>query len=613
MKARHAMPFGATLVDGGRGVSFSIWAPAARSAVVHVDGAPLEMVPGPGGFFECLAERAAPGSRYAFSFDGAELRVPDPASRFNPDDVHAPSEVVDPESFDWPDASWRGRPWSGAALYELHVGTFTAEGTYDAARSRLDYLAELGMDAIELMPLADTPGRRNWGYDGVLPFAPESRYGRPDALKRFVSAAHERGLMVLLDVVYNHFGPDGNYLHLYAPDFFTARHQTPWGNALNFDGERADAVRSFFIHNALYWLEEYRFDGLRLDAVHGIVDDSDPDFLSELAAEVRRLGAHAGREIHLVLENDRNEARRLRRDAAGKPAAYTSQWNDDFHHAVHVLLTGERGAHYRDYDRPAVRLLRALHEGFVYQGEPSGFRGGASRGEPSGDLPPDAFVNFLQNHDQIGNRADARRLWMLVAHERVRAAETLLLLLPTPILLFMGDEFHARTPFPFFCDFQGELAAAVNEGRRREHAGFGAGGDEPPEPNTPEARGAAVLRWGAIGAPEHAASLERHRALLALRHEVFDGRMPARSAGGDLLGERALRARWRLADGSTLHVVANLDDRELAASRGEGLAPPGDWLASTERLPPAMGPSSIRSSPAPSQLPAWYVLWTLER
>src|SRR6185436_18100893 len=221
------------------GVSFSIWAPAARAATLHVDGASVPMAPGPGGFFECMAERAAAGSRYAFSFDDAPLRVPDPASRFNPDDVHAPSEVVDPEAFDWRDGDWRGRPWSGAAIYELHVGTFTAEGTYDAARSRLDYLAELGVDAIELMPLADTPGRRNWGYDGVLPFAPESRYGRPEALKRFVAAAHERGLMVLLDVVYNHFGPDGNYLHVYAPQFFTGRHRTPWGAAINFDGAEA--------------------------------------------------------------------------------------------------------------------------------------------------------------------------------------------------------------------------------------------------------------------------------------------------------------------------------------------------------------------------------------
>jgi malto-oligosyltrehalose trehalohydrolase len=591
------MPFGATLVDGDRGVSFSVWAPAARRAVLHVDGESLPMAPGLGGFFECVVQHAAAGSRYAFSFDDAELRVPDPASRFNPDDVHAPSEVIDPQAFDWPNDGWRGRPWSGAAIYELHVGTFTPEGTYDAARARLDYLVELGITAVELMPLADTPGRHNWGYDGVLPFAPESVYGRPEALKRFVAAAHAHGLMVLLDVVYNHFGPDGNYLHLYAPDFFTPRHKTPWGNALNFDGERADAVRSFFVHNALYWLEEYRFDGLRLDAVHGIVDDSDPDFLSELAAQVRALAANEQREIHLVLENDRNEARYLRRDAAGRPVAYTAQWNDDFHHAVHVLLTGERGAHYRDYDRPAERLLRALREGFVYQGEPSPFRGGAARGEPSADLPPDAFVNFLQNHDQIGNRADARRLSMVVAHERMRAAETLLALLPTPILLFMGDELRSRTLFPFFCDFTGELAEAVTEGRRREHGDMGAGGAEPPAPNTSAARAAAVLPWHELDSPEHAASLERHRTLLGLRRELFHGRMPARNPGGELLGERALHAHWQLADGATLHLLANLDDRELSASGA-----PGEPLASTERAPSAGEP-----------LPAWYVAWTLAR
>src|SRR5690606_35457668 len=276
-----------------------------------------------------------------------DRRVPDPASRFNPDDVHAPSEVVDPCAYTWRTGGWRGRPWHEAVLYELHVGTFTAAGTYAAAEERLEYLADLGVTALELMPLADTPGRYNWGYDGVLPFAPEGGYGRPEDLKRFIDAAHELSLMVLLDVVYNHFGPDGNYLPLYAPQFFTERHHTPWGNAINFDGEHSETVRDFFVHNALYWLEEYRFDGLRLDAVHTIADDSDPDFLTELAERVAPLTAE--RHVHLVLENDKNEAHYLRRDASGRPLAYTAQWNDDWHHALQVLLTAEDRGHYEDY------------------------------------------------------------------------------------------------------------------------------------------------------------------------------------------------------------------------------------------------------------------------
>ena len=293
------MPFGAELAE--RGVRFAIWAPGAADARLHLDGHVLPMERGEDGFFVRVEESARAGSRYAYSFDGRDLLVPDPASRFNPEDVHAPSEVVDPNAFDWTDEQWHGRPWREAVIYELHVGTFTPEGTYAAARARLDYLAELGVTAIELMPLADTPGTRNWGYDGVLPFAPEHGYGRPEELKRFVQAAHACGLMVLLDVVYNHFGPEGNYLALYAPQFFTDRHHTPWGGALNFDDDSSEIVRRFFIHNALYWLEEYHFDGLRLDAVHAIADDSNPSFLDAARsgrpfARLRSCGASRARE-----------------------------------------------------------------------------------------------------------------------------------------------------------------------------------------------------------------------------------------------------------------------------------------------------------------------------
>ena len=401
--------------------------------------------------------------------------------------------------------------------------------------------------------------------------------------------------MVFLDVVYNHFGPEGNYLHRYAPQFFTERHKTPWGAAINFDGADSRPVRDFFIHNALYWLEEYHFDGLRLDAVHAIIDDSEPDFLSDLAAAVKL--TTLPRLTHLVLENDRNAARRLRRDSSGQPLAYSAQWNDDFHHVLHVLITGERGGHYQDYDRPAEQLLKSLLEGFVFQGETSRYRGGKARGEPTGDLPPDAFVNFLQNHDQIGNRHDGKRLWMLEPAPKVRAAETLLLLLPTPVLLFMGDEFHAASTFPFFCDFEGELADAVNEGRRREFGKVGPELGDLPSPTDPGARDAAVLDWRSSDMLPHRDVHAFYRRLLKLRRDVLFARLPANRATGSMIGAAALMAQWQLADGARLRVTANLSDTPASGSIAGG-----EVLAATEALAEHAG-----------ALPPWFVAWTLER
>jgi maltooligosyltrehalose trehalohydrolase len=586
------MPFGAAATPDG--TRFAIWAPTAQGAHVEVDGRRVPMQRAARGFFECLDRGAGPGSRYAFRFDGVEIAVPDPASRFNPDGIHSSSEVVDADAYEWRDGSWRGRPFHDAVIYELHVGTFTPQGTYAAAAERLDYLASLGVTAIELMPLAATPGRWNWGYDGVLPFAPHAPYGRPDDLKRFIDAAHERGLMVLLDVVYNHFGPDGNYLGHYAQQFFTARHKTPWGNAINFDDRSSAVVRQFFIHNALYWLEEYHFDGLRLDAVHAIVDDSDPSFLRELAATVH--ATPSGRAVHLVLENDRNDAELLARDVAGGTVGFTAQWNDDFHHALYVLLTGETRGHYGDYAAPGAQLLRSLLEGFAYQGERSAHRG-KPRGSASAELPPEAFVNFLQNHDQIGNRADAARLWTLLDAQRMLAAETLLALLPTPILLFMGDELHAPSGFPFFCDFTGELARAVTEGRRAEFASLwhDVDANSVPGPATEAARNAAVIDWTAITREPHKTALERARHRFALRRRELAPRLPARSAGGTLLGDAALTARWSLADGATLTLAANLADKAYS-------------------VPPAARGRRLLSTAATleSGWPAWYVEWALE-
>jgi malto-oligosyltrehalose trehalohydrolase len=592
MKSAHDMPFGAALTPDG--VRFAIWAPSVDSAQVEVDGRRVPMLRGAQGFFHCFDADASAGSRYTFRFGGADLAVPDPASRFNPDGVHAPAEVLDPSAYEWRDGDWRGRPFQDAVIYELHVGTFTPQGTYAAAAERLDYLAALGVTAIELMPLAATPGRWNWGYDGVLQYAPHAPYGRPEDLKRFVDAAHERGLMVLLDVVYNHFGPEGNYLGHYAQQFFTARHQTPWGNGINFDDRSSSVVRQFFIHNALYWLEEYHFDGLRLDAVHAIIDDSDPSFLRELAAVVHAMPS--SRALHLVLENDRNDAALLTRDGARRPVAYTGQWNDDFHHALFALLTGEKRGHYADYAEPGKMLLRTLQEGFAFQGEHSAHRGEA-RGSASAGIPLEAFVNFLQNHDQIGNRADAARLWMLLAPPRMLAAETLLALLPTPILMFMGDEFHAPSRFPFFCDFGGELARAVTEGRRNEFGSLwqDAAADAVPGPATEAARDAARLDWAALTLEPHKHALMRARQRFALRRQELAPRLPAQAAGGTLLAPATLTARWSLADGKTLALAANFTDAPFPAP------------------PAARGRTLLTTAEAVGgQWPPWYVEWALE-
>lgn len=597
MRCAHSMPFGAEL--SAVGARFAIWAPAAPRVDLELGGeAPRPMERRNDGFHVLTVRGAAAGERYAYLIDGR--RVPDPASRYNPDGADGPGELIDPTAFEWRDGGWSGRPWRDTVIYELHVGAFTPEGTLAAAAERLPYLAKLGVTAVELMPIADGPGERNWGYDGVLPYAIRRAYGRPEDLKAFVQAAHRQGLMVFLDVVYNHFGPAGNYLGHYAPQFFTSRHATPWGDAMNFDGDDASPVRSFFVHNALFWLEEYRFDGLRLDAVHAIIDDSERHILTELADAVH--DGISGREVHLVLENADNEARHLERSAGGKPKHYVAQWNDDFHHAMHVLVSGETAGYYEDFDRAGERLLRCLVEGFAYQGEPSRHAGGEPRGEPSSHLPPDAFVNFLQNHDQIGNRAFAERLWMLAEPHKMRAAETLLLLLPTPILLFMGDEFRAPSPFPFFCDFDGELADAVREGRRIEFAHFfeNAADDVEsiPDPNDPRTLETARLDWSAAAGGHHADAAQRYERLLSIRRDVLVPRLPAGRARGRMLSEHAVETVWPLTD-ADLTLVANLGDGPAAITEW----PAGELLASSEPL----------SRRRPAQIPPWLAAWFLHR
>jgi isoamylase len=578
----HELRFGAELRPDGM-VRFRLWAPGQDRVAVILDerDEALTMSGSEDGWFE-LVTAAVPGTRYRYQLENG-LRIADPAARAQDGDVQGPSLVVDPNNYAWQNPAWAGRPWPETVLYELHVGTFSEQGTFEGVREKLAHLAALGVTAIELMPLADFAGWRNWGYDGVLPFAPAHAYGSSDDLKRLIDHAHGLGLMVFLDVVYNHFGPDGNYLPLLAPEFFNEDLHTPWGPAIDFTQR---PVRDFVINNALYWLEEYRFDGLRLDAVHAIEDPSEVHILTELAETVRRtIGSE--RYVHLVLENDANQARYLERDAAGNPLQYSAQWNDDFHHVAHTLLTGESAGYYGDYaDRPVERLARALDRGFVYQGEPSAHRGDIPRGEPTGDLPPLAFVDFLQNHDQIGNRAFGERLTMLAEPERVRMMQALVLLAPQVPLLFMGEEWGAREPFLFFCDFHDELAAAVREGRRREFAHFPEFADDAsrariPDPNAESTFEASRLDWSELELSEHEDWLEGIATLLRIRRELIVPRL----GGGRVAGlgaaswnGAALSAGWRLADGARLSLVANFGSEPAT---GFSL-PEGDLLFESE-------------------------------
>jgi 1,4-alpha-glucan branching enzyme/maltooligosyltrehalose trehalohydrolase len=601
-----ARGFGAAIEPGG--VRFRLWAPDCREIALHLEGpavtAEVPLARDRDGWCEAFIPDVGAGTRYRYRIDG-DVLVPDAASRFQPDDVHGASEIIDPYAYAWRCIHWHGRPWEEAVIYELHVGTVSPEGTFRGVESRLDALVDLGITAIELMPVADFPGARDWGYNGVSLFAPDSRYGRPEDLKALIDAAHARGLMVLLDVVYNHFGPEGNYLHLYARRFFDAERHTPWGAAINFDGEHSQWVRRFFIENAVHWLSEYRFDGLRLDAVHAI-DDRSPQHILEALAEAVYAAIPEDRHVHLVLENDRNEARFLQRPAGRQPPRYVAQWNDDGHHAFHVLLTGEAAGYYADYaDDPGRHLGRCLTEGFAYQGDPSPFRGGERRGEESAALPPRAFVNFLQNHDQVGNRAFGERLAALTTPEALRAAVAVLLLAPSPPLLFMGEEWAAADPFLFFCDLGSDLKQAVRDGRRREFSTFPAFRDPAarariPDPTAEATFAASILDWQARDRPQHAAMLDHYRRLLMLRRQHVVPRLHGMAGhSGRVLWRdgTALAADWRLGDGSILSLSTNLGADPIATP-----------------LPAASGHPLFELAAAAADaatLPPWSVSWRL--
>jgi malto-oligosyltrehalose trehalohydrolase len=573
------LPFGASLTAPDR-VRFRLWAPAERAVAVEIDGSTVAMTRSADGWFEAEA-RGSAGARYRYRL-GSGLVVPDPAARAQGDDVHDPSLVIDPRAYRWKHPEWRGRKWHETVLYELHVGTL---GGFAGVQAALPDLARLGVSAVELMPVNDFPGRRNWGYDGVLPFAPDRSYGTPDELKALVDAAHASGLMIFLDVVYNHFGPDGNYLAAYAPGFFRSDIATPWGAAIDF---RRPEVRRFFTENALYWLMEYRFDGLRFDAVHAI---SEADWLDEMAAAVRAT-VEPDRHVHLVLEHDGNAAEHLRR-------GFDAQWNDDAHHVLHVLLTGEADGYYADYaERPADRLARCLREGFVYQGDPSPYRQGRRRGSPSADLPPSAFVSFLQNHDQVGNRPFGDRLVERVDPAALQAAVALQLLCPQVPLIFMGEEGASRTPFLYFTDHHSELAKAVREGRRREFAGFtgfqaGETAEAIPDPN-------AERTFEASRAEDDPACGEERRALygrlLALRAALLAPHLDgARAMAACSVGPAAVAARWRLANGAVLDLLCNLANEpcEVEQSTGDLLFESRAGIAEQVRRGRLPGPATV--------------------
>jgi maltooligosyltrehalose trehalohydrolase len=610
MKRKHHMPFGAECCENGS-VRFRLWAPEAQRVdlVLHdTNSRALSLVKNDEGWFELTTDEAGVGSRYNFQIDG-RLNVPDPASRFQPLDVNGPSEVVNPIAFEWQDGEWHGSPWEETVIYELHVGTFTPAGTFRALEERLDYLVELGITALELMPVSDFSGRRNWGYDGVLPYAPDNCYGTPDDLKKLIQSAHRKGLMVFLDVVYNHFGPEGNYLREYSQEFFTERHQTPWGDAINFDGRGSRVVRDFFIHNALYWLEEYRFDGLRLDAVHEIVDDSVPHILTELADHVRK-NFEGKRHVHLILENYRNIAHYLVCDEQNQARWYDAQWNDDIHHTLHVLTTKEKDGYYSDYSHRPIELLgRCLTEGFAYQGERSQYHK-EPRGEVSRHLPPTAFVSFLQNHDQIGNRAFGERITALADEQAVKAAMAILLLAPSPPLLFMGEEFAAQTPFLFFCDFHGKLAADVTQGRRAEFAGFSHFRsqdvrDRIPDPHDEQTFLQSKIDWESLKGEASQKRLRFYRELLALRKKEIVPLLHSAGAKAHanfcIYGQSGIAVKWHFG-AAVLSLTGNLGSSEAV----EIPRPCGRTLYTSL-------PRSVDRGPAQAQVEmrVWSVAWFL--
>jgi maltooligosyltrehalose trehalohydrolase len=526
----QTLSYGATL--RGEEGEFRVWAPIPNEItlrLMRVGGRPANIPMRRDGEDFVASAAAAAGDRYAYVLDGG-LPIPDPVSRFLPEGVHGPSEIVDPAAFQWNDDGWRGLALRDYVIYELHVGTFTPEGTFDSAITKLESLKQLGITVVEVMPVSAFPGVRNWGYDGVSPYAVQASYGGPEAFKRFIDAAHRVGLAVILDVVYNHLGPEGNYLRNFGP-YFTAHHKTPWGDAVNYDAAGCAHVRRYVVENALYWIREYHLDGLRLDAVQTIKDDSPKHILAEIQERVQALAGELGRTVNVIAETDENDSRYTRAARDGG-CGLDAVWSDDFHHAVHAYFTGERQGYYRGFG-DSEQIARALREGYVFQGQHYSFWN-APRGTSAKDVPLPANIISLQNHDQVGNRAQGERLSVIVPRGTRKLAAALLLLAPHTPLLFMGEEYDETVPFQYFADFEDpELRKAVSQGRRSEFKDFDF--SEVPDPENPETFRRSKLTWAT--AQENLAMLEWYRRLLQLRKQyVTDGERTADAqyAGGVL-------------------------------------------------------------------------------
>lgn len=572
-KLARRLPVGAETLPGG-GVHFRVWAPRRRRVEVVFEGerAPASLVleAEEGGYFSGFAEGAGAGALYRFRLDGEEYLYPDPASRFQPDGPHKASRVVDPTTFRWTDEDWQGASLKGQVVYELHVGAFTREGTLAAAAAQLKELASLGVTCVELMPVAEFPGRFGWGYDGVCLFAPTRLYGEPDDLRRFVDEAHRHQVAVILDVVYNHLGPDGNYLAQFSPDYFTERHKTEWGDGIDFDGRHSEPVREFFLANARYWIEEFHFDGLRLDATQSIKDDSDEHFLCALTREVR--AAARGRETIIVGENEPQEAGMI------LDFGLDGLWNDDFHHTAMVALTGRSEAYYSDYQGTPQEFVSAAKYGFLYQGQRYKWQR-QRRGTPTLRIAPHAFVSFIQNHDQIANSARGLRAHRQTSPGRLRAMTALLLLMPSTPMLFMGQEFGATAPFHYFADHEPELAGKVRRGRAEFLAQFRSIATREtrtrlPDPAAPETFERCKLDHAERDS--HREVYELHRDLLRLRRAdpVFNAQEP-RALDGAVLGPEAFVLRYfGVEDDDRLLVVNFGSDLNLNPAPEPLLAPP---------------------------------------
>lgn len=559
-----------------QGVSYCVWAPDHREVTARVRRLAggtvidLPLAPQGDGYFAGDDLSGMAGDRYAFVLDG-EAPLPDPASRFQPEGVHAWSECIDPDRFRWRCAGWQRPGWTGQSIYELHVGTFTTEGTFRAAIGKLEHVASLGIGAIEIMPVADFPGERNWGYDGVALYAPARCYGRPDDLRALVDAAHEQGLAVILDVVYNHLGPDGNMLPRFARGYFHTDHHTPWGQALNLDGPHSRPVRDFLLANAACWFDEFRIDGLRLDATPSIIDESPRHLLAELADLAHERGAF------LIAEDERNQSDVLRLPD-GSGAQIDAVWADDFHHQVRVMLTGVQEAHFKSFSGSPAELADTLTHGWFYRGQAYPFWKGRPRGDPTDHLSPNAFVFCIENHDQVGNRAEGERLEHLIGPAAFRAASALLCLSPHPPLVFMGQEWAASTPFLYFTDHAGELGVKVSEGRKRDVAAAGLkpgrGADEAPDPQLRATFMRSKLAWDELRISPHASVLALYRECLRHRTEWLQTIAADRANWAVAAFERCEAIRYRCADTERLVVTSLKGDTRLALQQHPVIQPP---------------------------------------